>query len=379
MTLYAYLSTMHISCTYPIRIIIIVAFLQGLELEDLICLDELDLQALADSCALQALVLTDHNLLGACVTSKLRGGAAAAEGLVQGIVDHHQDQGAYLGSCPAGASSRVIAFDSGTNMATAGSACTLVAELMLQAAAAAAPPTPAGPAASAALQDVAILLQGVICIDTQNMDACGVGTARDASALGALEEKVAGKVERNATFTLLRDAKSDPLFWDGLNALECMCIDYKQFTQVSGAEVGIASTLLPIMQFLEKEDSCAQMAQYISCPTLEGSISEAGAEAAATTIKPLEMLLVMSTVYTPEFRRELLLASFDEERVDALATFLQAQGNSIRLQPLPLPIPVSDAAAKAVHGLHLRVFHQGNAKASRKQIAPLVQKFYGSA
>jgi hypothetical protein len=158
-----------------------------------------------------------------------------------------------------------------------------------------------------------------------------------------------------------------------------MCIDYKQFTQVSGAEVGIASTLLPIMQFLEKEDSCAQMAQYMSCPTLEGSSSEAGAEAAATTIEPLEMLLVMSTVYTPEFRRELLLASFDEERVDALATFLQAQGNSIRLQPQPLPIQVSDAAAKAVHGLHLRVFHQGNAKASRKQIAPLVQKFYGSA
>jgi len=355
-----------------------------LELEDLICLDELDLQALADSCALQALVLTDHNLLGACVTSKLRGGAAAAEGLVQGIVDHHQDQGAYLASCPAGASSRVIAFDSGTNMATAGSACTLVAELMLQAAAAA-PPTPAGPAASAALQDIAILLQGVICVDTQNMDACGVGTARDAFALDALEEKVAGKVERNATFTLLRNAKSDPLFWDELTALECMCIDYKQFTQASGAEVGIASTLLPIMQFLEKEDSCAQMAQYMSCPILEGSSSEAGAEAAATTIEPLEMLLVMSTVYTPEFRRELLLASFDEEKVDALATFLQAQGNSIRLQPLPMPMPVpvlvadADAAAEAVHGLHLRVFHQGNAKASRKQIAPLVQQFYGSA
>ena len=363
----------------------------GLELDDLICLDELDLQELSDQSKLQALMLTDHNLLGKCVISKLKGGEAQAATLVECIVDHHKDQGAYP-TCAG--TSRIIAFDSATNTATAGSTCTLVAELVLQAAPALQTPC------ESAIQDVSVLLQGVICIDTQNMDTRGVGTARDASALQGLSAKVAGKADRNSTFVVLRDAKSDPAFWNELSALECLCIDYKQFLQATGAEVGIASTLLPVQQFLDKEGSVTQIVQYMARPTLEQPQSSSSAAAVdadtdlgSEPIQPLELLLVMSTVYQPEFRRELLIASHDEARADALATFLQVAGGAVELEPLPVSLSASASASRSnevgkdgrlcVTGadgavLHVRAFYQGNSKASRKQIAPLVHEFYSS-
>jgi len=361
----------------------------GLELEDLICLDELDLQKMSDDLTLQAFVLTDHNLLGKCVTSKLKGGEAQAASLVESIVDHHKDQGAY--SACAG-TARIIAFDSMTNTATAGSACTLVAELVLKAA-----PALSATSFSAiqAIQDVSVLLQGVICIDTQNMDPRGVGTTRDASALDGLLVNTTGRVDRDSTFATLRDAKSAPEFWNELSAMECLCIDYKQFPQATGAEVGIASTLLPVQQFLEKHGSTNDVRQYMACPTLErkSCVDDEDRASECEPIQPLELLLVMSTVYRPKFRRELLIVSYDEARADALAFFLQGTGDATMLEPLSLAVSASApdirsgnvgeigklrvAGADGV-SLHMRAFHQGNSKASRKQIAPLVQEFYSA-
>ena len=95
------------------------------------------------------------------------------DSLVMEIVDHHTDSGAYA---HVQGSNRNIAFDESTGRATAGSACTLVAEKLLD--------------VQHSLDDVTKglykLLCGVILIDTQNMASTGAGTDRDAAALEAL-------------------------------------------------------------------------------------------------------------------------------------------------------------------------------------------------
>ncbi|MEI2422224.1 hypothetical protein V6O07_18230, partial [Arthrospira platensis SPKY2] len=81
----------------------------GIEPEMLTFVDEIDLAALAGKDEL-LLALVDHNVL-----------AASQQGLagsVSGVVDHHQDEGGFAEARP-----RIVE--------PVGSACTLVAELLL--------------------------------------------------------------------------------------------------------------------------------------------------------------------------------------------------------------------------------------------------------
>ena len=96
-----------------------------LGLDDLICLDEVDVRGISKDARLKSIILLDHNLLGECVTNLLAGGETEAADLVEQILDHHEDAGAY--SSVVGAD-RQIAFDAGAKKALVGSACTLVAE-----------------------------------------------------------------------------------------------------------------------------------------------------------------------------------------------------------------------------------------------------------
>lgn len=330
----------------------------GLELANLICLEELDIKKLSQDSVLQGIILTDHNLIAGSVESKLQNGASL---LVREIIDHHKDAGAYL-ACKGLA--RTIAFDNEHNVATVGSCCTLIAELALTTA-----------STLPALYYISVLLQGVICLDTQNMDIRGVGTLRDAAALEGLSVHTAGTVDRDRVFAALRDAKTSPEFWAELNALECLCIDYKQFTQPGGLEVGISSTLLPVQSFLDKADAACHIASFMTRPSLEASMEHSDA------VQPLDALIVMSTIYHPLFRRELLIASYDEARLDAFTLFFDASGQAVQLEPLVLHKDGTNRMSIQVSKerlLHIQTFHQRNTKASRKQIAPLVDSFYAS-
>lgn len=123
-----------------------------------------------------ALTLTDHNQLCAELSP-------LGQGVVE-IVDHHFDVGAYPGVV---GERRAIAYDA-TEGRGIGSACTLVAEAVLNGSAArgAAVDDDAvgrrGPSV-----DVAILLLGTILLDTINLSvAAGKATPRDAAAVESL-------------------------------------------------------------------------------------------------------------------------------------------------------------------------------------------------
>ena len=141
------------------------------------------------------------------------------------------------------------------------------------------------------------------------------------------------------------------------------------------------------MSFLGKEQAVMNMATFMSNPSIqeEKEVTGAGAGAGAAhgqSLGALHMLLVMSTVYQPAFRRELLVASFDSAEVDALASFFESKGADVQLSPMTVlgGTSAGDHSVTFEDGriLCIRVFNQGNVKASRKQIAPLVQDFYDS-
>ena len=347
----------------------------GLELEDLICMEDIDLGKLSTAGSLQGFVLTDHNQLSSSTVARLPGGDDEAAAKVEMILDHHKDLGAY--PLLSDGSVRRIAFDNETNKATAGSACTLISELMTEL-------SPSGSDGDSninrdGLQDVSVLLQGTICLDTQNMDPGGVGTERDAQALLHLAPYVDGKVDRETCFTAVRDAKYNPAFWEELSATDCLNIDYKQFKQAdsSSSEVGIASTLLPLSSFVQKSDVLLALSSFIEKPGLEADSSS------GVKVKALDALLVMSSVFLPSYRRELLVASFDEDLHNKLLAFLTVPAHDLDLTILQLSTSASsDGAVEDIlvsgRSLYMQWYLQGNSRASRKQLAPLVQEFYKS-
>ena len=92
----------------------------------------------------------------------------------------------------------------------------------------------------------------------------------------------------------------------------------------------------------------------------------------------------MSSVFQPSYRRELLVASFDKDLHQNMLEFLCTPTHGLDLQDLEVSASAfpdsSSSTAIDVSGrtLYLQWYLQGNSKASRKQLAPLVQDFYDS-
>ena len=323
-----------------------------LDLDDLICLDEVDVAEISKEARLKSIVLLDHNLLGKCVTNLLPGGETEATHLVEQILDHHEDAGAYPS---VEGSNRQVAFDSATKKAVAGSTCTLVAEQHMEYVNGVQAKNGIFDEEEALqMQNLSILLQGVITIDTQNMSEFGVGTSRDENALNLLKPLIDEKVDRNQCFEILRDAKTDPAFWDSLSQLECLAIDYKQFPQKDNIGVGISSVLLPIKDFLQKESSIENLQTFM----ME---------------KDLDSLLVMSAVLKPEFRRELFILAKTDSRIKDMEEFLTEKQEAVTVESLPL-----DGFAFTLPSV-ARAYVQHSIKASRKQVAPLVSTYYSNS
>ena len=310
----------------------------NLELSDLICLDEIASSSVA------SIILVDHNTMSAKAASQLPASASVVE-----IYDHHVDAQKHLHISP---SKRQIAFDAEKKVATVGSTCTLVAELFL-----------ASSGANSKEQQldstVSTLLLGVIALDTANGDpAVGKACPRDLEAMTTLEARRAG-LGRDALFEKLKSAKMDVSFWRGLTVEQCLLLDYKQQpipTFCHGPEVGVASVLLPVMEMLGKPDFASGFSRYmVQCD--------------------LDMLGVMSFVMEPVPQRELLLVTRSAPRLEQVSAFFL---NDATLALSELAVDSRAAEAMLGLGLHVRAFAQGNVKASRKQVLPLVSGFYES-
>lgn len=297
----------------------------GLDLEDLICISDIDLQHFKENHDLK-LILVDQNTVPSCAIS-------CAE-LVEEIVDHHLDAGNLVWiTGPL----RNIAYDASNARALVGSACTLVAESYLS--------------SGFMTEDVAVLLLGVIALDTFDMDpVIDKGTPRDEQAMAALQS-VAPATNKKDLFELLRDAKLDIEFWRSLSAEEAISLDYKMFVSTNGCRNGISSVLLPVNEFMTKTSA-------------EEGILKIFIE------DDLDLFVAMVLTMLPEgTKRELLCVTKSEESALLLCSHLTGEccspaGLTLRSPPIAFPSGYTSA-----------VFDQSNVAYSRKQLAKYFTQF----
>ena len=317
-----------------------------LELSDLICLDEFNADGLK---MIRDVILLDHNNLSNKVVKQIPTTATVIE-----IYDHHQDAQLYPDiSFPK----RNIAFDNVKKIATVGSTCTLVFEQFFS-----------SPSSKLLLDDtISTLLLGVIALDTSNGDLIvGKASERDINAMTTLQ--ILAEKNQDALYIKLRDAKMDIVFWKALTVEECLLLDFKKQpipTFCHGPELGVSSVLLPLEDFFSKPFFVQQISQYMK-------------------EQELDMLGVMTFILTPKYTRQLMIVTRNSQRLQQFQTYCaaaQCPDNivaTLQLTNLEPEIPLSIIQAMQDCGLSIFAYQQGNVKASRKQVLPILMQFYDS-
>lgn len=282
----------------------------GIEPDLLAFIDEVDLDAMRAAGELE-LVLVDHNALAAA-----QAGLAPA---VTGIIDHHRDEGGFQDARP-----RLVE--------PVGSASTLVAAQLLEGG--------AGPVEPG----LARLLLGTVLLDTVNLDReAKRATDQDVQVAARLAE-ICG-ADRQALFERLQFEKFNV---DALATADLLRKDYKEY-QMGRVRCGIASVLLPVARWLEKD------------PELADSL------AAFARGRGLDLLLAMNAYTDPDFRRDLVIWADEPQLFGEVDAFLR--DSDLGLEPL---------AAAASTGPGLAAYAQRNAAYSRKKLQPLLQGFLAS-
>ncbi len=316
------------------------------DLGDLVCIEDVPLQKLFDANCL-SIVLSDHNELDHTLSS-------FSESVVE-IIDHHADNGMYQWVKP---DKRNIAFDKHTSKALVGSTCTLVAEKYFE-------------SLVPMCAEVATLLMGVIALDTINMDLhAGIGTERDGAALEKLRS--ISTHSQDELFELLRGAKLDPEFWRQLSVDDVLRIDYKTFQSAAMKEkqmptLGMAAALMPLKAFLTKQDLYETAKRVM-------------------TDQKLGLLVVMTFVHQPAPHRELLLLADKKHEALYNAVLQYVQDGSqhslncslLRDEHTTANAKFQPTSVSPDEWILSAALKQGDAKASRKQVAPLLTNFLGS-
>jgi len=345
----------------------------GVDLDRVLCVDdppsipsllrESDDDGTSSTGGVTKISLLDHN--------RIRSSLQHLEGGIVEILDHHEDE---LAHSHVEGDNRNVAFEG--RDALVGSTCTLVAERLFRAVDALDDAT-VDPSASLALL-------GVILLDTMDMSVeAGKGTNRDKAAIEAILKRTdwskidtssmsesergvfvqsdEGRPSRSALHDLLRSSKFDKEFWNELSAWDCLRIDYKRFEPPRASNLtpapipfGMSSVLLPLSDFLSKDDCIESIVKY-QLPT------EGGAGV------PLLGILTMTLVDDRPYR-EMLLAG-RPDLVDATAKYFVDSDDAAFLEAAEVDLDVMEAVPE---GFHIRRFRQGNAKGSRKQVAPVL-------
>ena len=303
--------------------------------------------------------LVDHNQLDSAFSS--------LDWTVAAILDHHYDQGAHTDTCTL----RDIAF--ANDHATVASTTTLVAERWLEA-------LGSSSSKSSLPSDVAILLLGTILLDSVNMQpSAGKGTPRDQAMLDALLDRTDwhdGKLTipdsdenlwdndtrrpvPDRIFERLQEAKFDVGFWKGLSVRDALRLDYKEFTPNNNdgiAPFGASTVLLDWETFQNKSDVSGGILDYMR----------------DSNISFLAIMCTFTSGESDALQRQLILCAKDDaDLVDNVVEYLEnldADNN--------LKLTKQSNARLTAEGLTLRAFDQGKVKASRKQVAPLLIRFF---
>jgi exopolyphosphatase len=302
----------------------------------------------ADGAAGGTVTLVDHNQL---VYPAL---LADEQYEVVEILDHHFDEEAHPQVTDQ---ERNIAFSD--SQALVASTCTLVAERLL-----------AGASTKSIPADLSFALLAVILLDTVNMSpAAGKGTARDDRAMSALVQQTdwssmlqneaiqefftstTGEPDKTKLYDYLSQSKFDVEFWKSLSVTDALRLDYKQFTTSGDAVFGAASVLLPLSDFCSKPNWEAQILQYM-------------------TDCQIPLLVVLSMIIvndTPQ--RSMLIggSTNDKQLVEAMVKHFE-ETESLQLKPI--------ASTLSSERLTVHQYIQGNARASRKQVVPIMLEYY---
>lgn len=302
--------------------------------------------------------LVDHNRLD---TSAFDAGTVL-DWTVTGILDHHYDEGLYKDTCDM----REIAFEN--NRATVASTTTLVAERATN-------------NDERLPSDVALLLLGTILLDSVNMNpAAGKGTPRDQAAIDALLantdwrdgrltvsadpklwDSETGRPDPSVFFERLQQAKFDVDFWKTLSVRDALRLDYKQFNPNgsgdSGSPFGASTVLVDWNTFLEKENVPASIAAYMQ----------------DVNVSFLAIMCAFTLPNSDELHRQMILCAKQPTLLDDLIQHLQELGPEDNLQ-----LVERTESSVSEGNLHVRAFDQNKINASRKQVAPLLIRYFES-
>ena len=316
-----------------------------------------------------SITLVDHNHLEVATDHQL-----FPNSQVVAIWDHHFDQGHHTDTCRE----RHIAFDD--HHALVASTGTLVVERLrglLQQDAVTTTTTPA---------DLSLLLLGLILLDSVNLsEAAGKVTPRDVAAVEFLvqrtewqqldpsfRERFLGPAiphpappqeqqqQPNTTllFQALQGAKFDPVFWKGLSVRDALRLDYKEFSASHLVPpFGMSTVLLSMEDFVEKSEWVQGVDAFMKQVRVD--------------------LLVVSLSFTTEkngiLQRQMILCGRSESLVSGVVDYLKSADHaqdSLLVSDVVLP------ATATFHNLTLRGLNQGNSKASRKQVAPILLHYF---
>ena len=299
------------------------------------------------------ITLVDHNRL-TLASSTLPDNVNVVE-----ILDHHFDEQEHS---HVQGDLRNVAFQD--NHALVASTCTLIAERLF-ASDAAKPPYDFS---------LSISLLGVILLDTVNMKPeAGKGTARDQSAIDTLVQETdwstlatssnehdlldtdSGMIDTDKLFHLLSESKFSVDFWKSLSVKDTLRLDYKRFQVVNENAFGASSILLNLDLFLAKDNLIGDILSFMAQVNIP-------------------LLAVLSSQFqNNEPRRQLLLCGTDAKLVEQMAMYLLTSHEASMMESEQVPLGIT-----ADESLAMKRFRQGNPKASRKQVAPILSSFYSS-
>lgn len=267
------------------------------------------------------ITLVDHNRLT----------VSHIPGSVVEILDHHLDEQDHS-EC----TKRDIAFEN--DKALVASTCSLIVERIQD--------------YSTITPHLSTLLLGVILLDSVNLNpAAGKVTQRDRDAVTNLLQQTQWTKDQcpdpNALYKELQQAKFDATFWKSLSVRDALRLDYKLFS--ASIDIGMSSVLMQMIDFMDAENFKE---------SLEAYRKEQG-------VQLLVVMLAHDDGGKGGLRRELLLSGTTDSRLDELAAYLCTETTSLEL------IEKESSTVGT-----LRCFTQGNTRASRKAVAPILLQYY---
>lgn len=310
--------------------------------------------------------LVDHNVLDERLSPK-RGKKGWS---VQEILDHHQDEGHYQGTCSN--SNRNIAFED--DKALVSSTCTLIAEKLQK--------VWDGPFPAS----IALLLLGTVLLDTVNLSSeVGKVTQRDIDAVDGLLtntrwtrlsdhawsileiEEVDPRPDPTKLFNLLQGAKYNEGFWTSLSVYQGLRYDYKDFAVGGTERFGVSAVLMPMEFFLVKRRLRSSIRRFMD----EEDISFLGIMFASQTVNG-------------GINRQLSLCGKDipNDMLSRAAEYLNNPGLGFGGDGLDLhlvSVPHTATSGFADQGIKIQNFNQNNIQPSRKQIGPMLEIFFNAS